>query len=324
MKFNALKFYKENGIDFAESGHKRCRDGWVQIDCPFCIGHKGFHLGFYKETGAYKCWRCGKHSQVSVVSTLLNISAYKAKEVIKEYSVIGSQVKEAHRENLKRPKHSLTCKLPAGTGEMTERHKKYLSDRGFNPDELAEKWGLKGTTMNGNYKWRVIVPITFEGKLVSYQGRDITGKSSLRYKACKQADEVIEHQNIVYGLDHVTGNKCVIVEGVADVWRFGYGAVSCFGTAFTLEQVNLLIAQATNKKRKVKIRKYFILFDADEPNAIKMGEKLANMLSSAGLEVELLDLSDTKPQCLVDPEKGIDPANLKQRYADIIKRELEL
>lgn len=303
MKFNALKFYKDFHIDFADSGHKRTRPGWVQIHCPFCIGSRGYHLGHHIDTGAYSCWRCGKHSQVDVVKAMLNCGTSEAFRTIKEYSDSGRGGKTSSQGKEKRSKRKKTCVLPEGTGELTKRHRKYLEGRKFDPDKLVELWGLKGTGIVGRYKNRIIAPIMFDGELVSYQGRDITNKHELKYKACSQENEVIEHQTIVYGLDFVVGDVCIIVEGIADVWRLGYGAVSCFGTAYTLNQVNLIAE---------RMKKVFILFDADEPNAIKQANKLACALSARGLEVELLEL-----------EEG-DPGEMPQVEADKLMEELGL
>jgi|SRR6185369_3099713 len=303
MKFNAQKFYQDFHIDYADSGHKRTRPDWIQIHCPFCQGSRGYHLGYNVITGAYSCWRCGKHSQLDVVKAMLNCGSSEAKEVVKEYSAIGRKAKDSQRDDSKPSRRNKECVFPPGTIELTERHRKYLIDRKYDPDELIEKWNLKCVGAVGSYKWRIIAPIMFNGKMVSYQGRDITNKSDLKYKACKQEDEVIPHQEIIYGIDHVKGNSCIVVEGIADVWRLGYGACCCFGSAFTLNQVNLL---------STRFERVYILFDADEPNAIKMAYELAYLLSARGLEVEVLEL-----------EEG-DPGDMEQVEADKLMEELGL
>jgi hypothetical protein len=303
MKFNALKFYSDFHVDHCDSGHKRTRDGWVQIHCPFCIGSKGYHLGFHIGTGAYSCWRCGKHSQVDVVKQLLNCNVSEAFKTIKDYSGIGNRGKTPSRSNAVEPKRKKESTFPEGTADLTERHKNYLIKRKYDPEELVRLWNLKGTLAGGRYKWRIIAPIMFDGKFASYQGRDITNKSELKYKACEKAEEMYEHQKIVYGLDFVKGDACVIVEGIADVWRLGYGAICCFGTAFTISQVNLIAE---------RMKTVYILFDSDESNAIKMANKLACMLSGRGLEVEVLELAEG------------DPGDMPQAEANKLMKELNL
>lgn len=309
--FNVTKFCRNYHIHIANTG-KHVRPGWVNISCPFCNGQD--HLGVHLSSGAVKCWRCGPHSQLSVIKALLGCDYETAKAIHEEYE--SRNLRSTRSESDKQGKtHATVCSWPEGTNDLSERGCSYLRRRGFDPERLKELWGLRETGMLGDYKFRIIAPIIVDGVMVSYQGRDYTGKSELRYKACKQVNEVIEHQSTVYGLDHAKGGSCVIVEGIVDVWRFGYGSVSCFGTAFTLAQVNLIAS---------RFKKVFIIFDADDDNAMAMANELACLLSARGVEVEIVDISDTPLDCLVDPKKGIDPGNLQQWYADEILKELGL
>lgn len=297
--FNASKFYKDFHIQSATRGNKHCRPGWVQINCPFCEGSKDYHLGFYIKTGAYKCWRCGKHSQISVVKKLLACTTIRAKEILSEYSTRqADSTDSSKRKSIK----AVECRLPPGTIDIPERHRKYLLKRKYNPDVLISTWGLKAVGPVGRYKWRIIAPIYLNGKLVSYQGRDITDKSEMKYKACKSEEEVIDHQDIVYGYDLAEGDSCIVEEGVTDVWRLGPGAVCCFGISFTIAQVNLIA------KRWSKV---FILFDAEE-QAQKQANILASLLAARGCDVEILEL-----------EKG-DPGEMEQEEADNLMKELGL
>lgn len=297
--FNVIQFYKNYHITPVESG-KHYRSGWVNIDCPFCKGKDG-HLGIHISTGAVKCWKCGKHSQTDVIKALLNCDFPTAKDIQEEYT---EQRRLKHTEERTRRTHkrlNRTCEYPTGTTAMTDRHRAYLRGRGFDAEHLEKVWGLLGTGNMGAYKFRIIAPILVDGCVVSYQGRDVTGKSPLRYKACVQENEVIEHQTTVYGLDLVKGDKCVLVEGIADCWRLGPGAVSCFGTSFLLAQVNLLAD---------RFRVCYVLFDSDDDNAIKMAEQLACLLSARGVETEILELDEG------------DPGDMKQEDANKLMKEL--
>lgn len=302
MKFNALKFYQDFRINYATSGNKHCLAGWVQIHCPFCTGSRDYHLGFHISSGAYNCWRCGTHGQIDVVKALLHCSYEQARETVKQYR--ERSVEEEQTRKKKRNVSRFETVLPPEAGELSERHKKYLVGRNYDVDRLVSVWGLKGTGPVGRYKHRILAPIYFRSKLVSYQGRDITNKSELKYKACAKEDEAVEHQTILYGYDYAIENDaCIVVEGIADVWRLGKGAVSCFGTSFTMEQVNLLIKS---------FYKVYILFDSDDANAIIMAEQLASLLSAAGKSVEILELDEG------------DPGEMKQSEADQLMLELGL
>ena len=305
MNFDAAKFYSDYNIDNCESGHKRCRPGWIQIHCPFCAGSRGYHLGFHIASGAVKCWRCGTHGQIEVIRALTGSDYNAAKDIQREYR--ATRHTQRNKDDLKanpiRVRVRSETKLPVACTELTERHRKYLEGRKYDPDELIETWGLKAVGPIGKYKWRIIAPIYFDGKLVSYQGRDITDKSDLKYKACEKCDEVMEHQTIVYGYDEAKGDACIVVEGIADVWRLGPGAVCCFGTSFTMSQVNLLAK---------KFKKVYVMFDGGELNAIRMAEQLAALLAGRGCEVEILEL-----------DHG-DPGEMQQSEADKLMKELGL
>ena len=311
--FNFKKFCFNFNIRIATKG-KHVTPGWLNIDCPFCGGNDG-HLGVHIDSGAIKCWKCGPHGTTSLIMKLCNFDYVMARTIEDQYETIGGRkyVREELVEATKR--QTAVCPYPTGSIPLQDRHKAYLEARGFNPSELESTWKLFATDNIGPYKFRIIAPIFINGVMVSYQGRDITGKSGLRYKACKQEDEVIQHQNVVYGLDLAKGDDCIVVEGITDAWRFGSGAVSCFGTSYTTAQTNQ-IAENFNR--------CFILFDADDDNALAMSYSMAALLNGRGLTVEVIDISDTTPDKLVDPSKGIDPGNLKQGYADYIKKELGL
>lgn len=302
MNLDAARFYDDHGIKWIDSGHKRSREGWIQIHCPFCLGSHGWHLGFHIASGAIRCWRCGTHSQIDLIKKIAHCNFKTAREIQREYKASRhTRTANANRESIVNVKVHSETKWPLGTTELTERHRRYLERRKFDPDKLIETWDLRAVGPIGKYKWRIIAPIYFKGKMVSYQGRDITNKAEAKYKACPKSDEVIEHQTILYGYDEAPEDVCILVEGIVDVWRLGPGAVCCFGTSFTTSQINLLAK---------RFRKVYVMFDMDEDNAIKMAEQLASLLAARDVEVEILEL-----------ENG-DPGEMSQKEADDLMEEL--
>jgi hypothetical protein len=148
----------------------------------------------------------------------------------------------------------------------------------------------------------------FQNRLVSYQGRDYTGKQALRYKACRKEKELIHHKHILYGWDQL-GDAAVIVEGITDVWRLGFGACCPFGIKYTPSQLRLL----AEKKRR------YVLFDTEDKQARKMGKQLARQLSIMVGYTEYVELDDCE---WIDPKAGRDPANMTQECADEIMAEM--
>lgn len=291
MKF--LNLCRDYNIQQSSEEHKHSRSGWINVRCPMCSGHEGHHLGFNLEKEYFRCWRCGPHEHIEIIEKLLNTSKSEAYSILKKYGGRSRNIKKQVQK--KRVKQ---LKFPPGTKKLSERHKKYLQGRDFDPDKLEKKWGLMGTGPTGPYKHRIIIPIYHKKQLVSFQGRGITNKTTLKYKACSADEEVMNHQNTLYGLDLVTNDKVIVVEGVTDVWRFGPDSVCTFGIEFTMAQISLL----------KKFNKVFIIFDP-EKQAAKQAKKMANLLS-AFCNVEIISGLST------------DPGSLPQPIADSIKRSL--
>lgn len=292
MKLDFESLCAANGIYVAQPGDRHYHPGdWVQVECPFCSGNPGHHLGWNKGEGFFHCFRCkgvggtGWHAVDKAVAALLRIALPEARRIIKQFSASGTVVDEPSEPAPRREVKS-SVRMPPGCGPMTKLHREYLSGRGFDPDRLEAEWGLLGTGMHGEYKFRVVAPITFCGRVVSYQARDVTGKSNLRYKACRIEDEVVHHKHVLYGFDEAVGlNEVTVVEGIPNVWRLGRGSVATFGISYTDEQVDLLV------RHWKRIR---ILFDRDEHGAgQEAAENLGGLLSSRGRDVEILVLEES-------------------------------
>lgn len=285
------KLLQDYGIPYVtESEHHHASADWINIHCPFCAGSKNFHLGInlYQPTSSH-CWRCGGHSTASVLSRILNISTEKAKNLIQEYA--GPTV--TIRKKAEEPRVSIfPIKFPQPYFEhLNEAGKRYLERRGFDPEKLEKKWKLKQTGPISfldkiSYGNRIIIPIHWDGQLVSFQTRDITGKLDKRYLACSMKREIIHHKHIVYGKEEKWSKypALIVVEGVVDVWKLGSSAVATFGTSFTMEQV-LALSRIHNK--------FFIVYD-NEPQAQQQARKLAVKLKALGKKV-FIETVDTDP-----------------------------
>jgi DNA primase len=185
-------------------------------------------------------------------------------------------------------------------GPLEGRFSKYLEKRGFNVDEVSSVWGARAGGSTGTWKWRVIIPITVRGQLVSWQARDITGKAELRYLSVADDKCVLTSKEVVYGLDQAKTGSIVVAEGPLDVWKLGPGAVCMFGTAYTGTQVAFL-----RKFSRVRI-----LFDNEE-KAQSQARKLAIDLASFGTDTKIVRLKSVK-----------DPGDLPIKEARQLLKEL--
>jgi hypothetical protein len=296
---NIHDLFHDFNIHTAPEGHKHYREGWVNVECPFCAGNPGYHLGYDLELGYFKCWRCGWHQKVKTLSKLLNKSVGQTIEIIHSYG--GTQY-----SSLLKPKIRIRRKahrLPSNVGPLSKSHRQYLINRGFNPDKLISEWGISGTgpisMLDGiNYKHRIVIPISWNGERVSFQTRDITGKAKLKYISCPRDREIIHHKHILYGDQSKWGDTCICVEGATDVWRVGKCAVAVFGIEYTHEQVRLLYQS---------FRRVIIMFDND-PQATEQAHKLRSRLRFLGTSSAIERITG-------------DPAELsKNNVHDIIRK----
>lgn len=280
-------------IPFATEG-QHATEGWTNIHCPFCAGSQDFHLGIPDNGSVANCWRCGTHSVVETLSQVLGVSPSKVREILQQYRINISRGKRKEEAKVS----IFPMKYPKPNSPLTPRYKEYLAKRGFDPDRLEKEWGLLQTGPVSllddiSYSHRILIPIRWDGEVVSFQGRDITGKSDRKYLACPKRREKVHHKNILYGKQEVwrDSRAIIVVEGVADVWRLGEHAAATFGIEFKMEQV-LQLAKHHNR--------FFVIFD-EEPQAQKQARELATKLKALGKEA-YIEKVDTKDPGEMKPE----------------------
>lgn len=295
---NIEQLYIDNNIEYVTEGHKHTSPGWTHTACPFCSGHKGYHLGYNNNENYFNCWRCGYHSITDTISTLLNVPISKAKEIIKIYSedfILKEKPKLVEIQPFKLPSNSDKILL--------ETHKKYLRSRNFDYEKLQKIWDIRGTGVfsklgNIDYKHRLIVPIYWNNQIATFVTRDITEKHSKKYLTCPAKYEIINIKSILYGNQNFWNDSIIVVEGVFDCWRLGVNSVAVFGIKFSNYQIRLLS----------KFKRVFIIFD-NEIQAIQQAKKLVSELKFRGTKAEIIKIKD-------------DPAALSQQDADYLVKNL--
>lgn len=273
-----IRLFQDYNIDFITEGNKHCTPGWANTHCPFCEGSRNYHLGVNLSDNYFVCWRCGWHPNDITISKLLGVSIKDTREIIRLYGGTSRRATKAKDPVVK----MRAFKFPTGTGPMLIQHKKYLQKRNYDYTKLETEWGLLGTGPMAmlddlNYCHRVIAPIYWDDKIVSFQGRDITGKSELKYLTCPQKREIIQHKHILYGQPAIftTWDTCICVEGIFDAWAVGKYAVATFGIKYTGEQLRLLS----------KFKKVIVWFD-QEKQAQEQASKLVSELRFRGVKTE--------------------------------------
>lgn len=287
--FNTIQFLKDFNIPF-DLNSKNASKGFINIKCVFCED-KSDHLGISTTLPAVKCWKCGKHSLYDTIQKLLPFE--NPKQILKEYDtdiIINNRIEKKLNYN------NTTIKLPGN--KLEKCHKIYLKKRGFNPDYIEEKYKLQGTLYDSKFPYRIIIPIIYNEKIVTYQTRGI--KKEDRYINCFPEKEIIPIKNILYNIDNCRKNFIIVTEGVVKVWKLGDNSCATFGKNFSKIQIKLLS----------KYQKIFIYFDPD--SAGKDGAKqLYNILDSIGKEVFIIE-NDIPPD-------NLDQNQVKEVWQNIYK-----
>jgi hypothetical protein len=227
-----IDLLRERNVPTAPGGHHHVTKGRVQIDCPVCTpGQRRWRLGI-AETGRYaSCWSCGR---LPVVETLAAATGLP-------FGVVRERLKLLDTITPKRgPDLRGTLKVPKGVGPLLRAHRTYLERRRFDPDEVAEVWGVQGLGIAPKLQWRLFIPATLNGETVSWTTRALTDRTSARYISARPEDERLSLKSLLYGGD-LTRHAVAVVEGPLDAWRIGPGAVATCGVVMSPEQ-ELLIA----------------------------------------------------------------------------------
>lgn len=250
------EFLAEHGVEYRLGGsHHHVTSNWCGVDCPSCSPGSGrFRCGIHPEWLVCSCWGCGPLRLGDVLAALTGLP----------WQECLRRLGRTERVQEERPLGRLT--LPPH-GPLLWRHLDYLRSRGFDPDELTRLWDLRGIAYHPRLAWRVLIPVQHRGKLASWTTRATTDEGR-RYRSANAAEEAWPIKRTVYGLQFVR-HAAVIVEGPADAWRVGPGAVAVLGTAFTRAQVTQLAA--------VPVRA--VCFDS-EPDAQRRAEQLCHELQA--------------------------------------------
>lgn len=293
-----IQLYQDYSVDYVTEGHKHARPGWVNTECPWCTGNPGYHLGYNLDDDYYVCWRCGAQRTIPTLSLLLGMSEHNIRSLLKQYTNIPI-IRIKPKAIVKNSYH-----LPSCVGPLQSNHKRYLEKRKFDPERIAREWSLLGTGPvsklgNTDYKHRIIIPFIWDGRNVSFDSRDITGKDPGRYKACPAEWELIPHKSILYGKQEAWKSTGILVEGPTDVWRMGTSSFAVSGIKYTNQQIREIFRV---------FKRVAVMFD-DDPQAKLQAAKIVAELRFRGVDAFRVDIEG-------------DPGSMKQEDADYLVKQL--
>lgn len=295
-----IELFDEYDVQYWKTG-KNISRGWIGLQCPFCDDNSN-HLGIRTKDFKCRCWKCGWKKLTTVLKEVLNIDYNQAVLYSKQLDPSGdSDYKETGGIDV--IKNKLTIKLPEEIEKkFPEAHKKYLRDRGFPVAKTIRDFQLKAVNHLGRYKFRIIIPIIYQKRIISFTSRDITGLSEYRYLAAPK-NTYPNPKHFVYNIDSVkTGGQAILVEGPTDVWRLGEGAISFFGTTYDSKQLVHIVRK--------KISRLHIFFDNDRPG-IKTAAELSRAVRSLVKEVNI-----------IKTDAAADPGSMTREQGEIVMRTL--
>lgn len=226
---NFIELLEQQRIPYEGESHRHGRQGWVQIDCPFCGPGSGkFHLGFNLAHGYLNCWRCGPHNLFEVVALLLDSKqeAYRFVSQLEKVSPKRDGVQFKRRDVV----------LPFNPAALLPVHLKYLRSRGFNPAKIERLWGVQGIGLEARLAWRLFIPVLRQAKLVTWTTRSVSDTAALRYVSAAADQEILSIKSLLYGADYAR-HTIIVCEGPLDAWKVGPGAVALCGVNYSMAQV---------------------------------------------------------------------------------------
>lgn len=207
----------------------------VQLNIKTCpnpeCGDDRWRTYFGLETGKGNCFVCStSFDAVSFIHLYMNHSNT-------EWGATFREIEGVLKEQGYRPKRQITVavdpgevKLPSSLALPTEdgENLKYLEDRGFGTD-IASYFHLRycefgwwhyrdaeGNALQQSFANRVIIPVyDLEGKLATFQGRDVLGTSSMKYLFPKELPGTGRY--LLNGQNVVATTEVVMGEGIFDV-----------------------------------------------------------------------------------------------------------
>lgn len=230
-------------------------------------------MGYSLDKSFVSCWTCGGHNLLRTLEELTG----ERKEVLKD--LLGGLDKDYFR--VEKPRGKLI--IPKGVGPLLKPHRAYLKWRGFDPDEIAEIWGVKGVGIAPRLSWHLWIPVYYEDRIISWTARSISREEGgRRYTNAKTSEEEMPMKSVLYGGD-LARTACVVVEGCTDAWAIGPGAVATMGINVTQEQIYAL----------QKFTRVGICFDSEQSAQVR-AKKLARQMEFTSELTEVFILETGK------------------------------
>jgi len=261
-RFDIVAFLNAHGVPWTDKGatvSRKC----IGVRCPFC-GDDGMHCGIFRDFKNWVCWKCGRKGLLwSLTEALCGVGHDQLAEGVVKPPVPENPA-DRIRQILAAPsgvrfaKETKPAQLPKSNPirpgvRIPPKVEAFLLARRFTYED-AERYGARYCyQLQSPFYDRLILPVNMYGELVSFQGRDVTGLSDIKY----HSPDASAIKSSLYGYDRweSVGRRMLLVEGALDVWRIGDEALGCFGTSISRDQLDLIAG--------LRLREIDLLWDSD-------------------------------------------------------------
>lgn len=271
--FSWQTFLDQFNISYVTKGPSVTR-GHVAVRCPFCVDDPSEHLSISLEGKGWRCWRNPKQhagkSPTRLIVGLIGCSYDRAKEIAGEdrshipnnfidrvTSLLDTKEERETDRSLEMPIdfkaiRNRTSQLPCIN---------HLRDRGLDDIEifrLTKRFNLRYCT-SGPFKARIIFPVFYKQRLVSYTGRSVLPDAKIRYKTLTADPEKAREMGVKPAVGPIndyllfyddlmrsTSETVVVVEGPFDALlmnilgrKLGIVATCIFTNTPTQAQIDL-------------------------------------------------------------------------------------
>lgn len=221
---------------------RKSSKGWWTFKCPFCNElEEREKMAVNFNYGVVKCWICEYKDYVDrFVSEYEGVTVTEAKNILRNCKAASVDLDEV---TVDKSEIVSEIELPIGYHSILElpdnlmanRARQYLTNRGFNLNEL-DRLGIgfcyhESDTIpeKEDYFGYIIIPFKSRGKLLYYIGRDYFG-NFLRYKNPSKELIGIGKGDLLFNEDALNiYDECFLMEGWADAVTIGRAGLSSQG-----------------------------------------------------------------------------------------------
>ena len=284
----------------------------AHFNCPVC-GETRKRMFVNLNSGGVYCHNCGYSSNIiGLISYVSGYSWSRAYQVFNEVkgtfqlpeniskSIVTDMFSKDFRSELQKIAIPLPEEYvpldPKNTNIVTKRAIRHLHSRKITDKQIVDH--KMGFCQSGEYKNRVIIPITEDDQLRFWVARAISPDMKMKEKSPSDEDWNISKSEVIFNIDKAAKkyHSCVISEGIYDALSWGDIGISLLGKTLYQEQLNILLDY-----RELLTDGIYIATDYDaQDSATKMADRLSEFF-----QVRMISI----PEEFDDPNRYLQTHN---------------